>query len=99
MEGRFEDTLIIIGGCQSLAVPDLAQAFLDRGASMVIGWDGLVDLSHNNRSVLHLLRALSIEELSPQRAVEETIEEVGPDPTYGCSLILLQRDADQGSGS
>ena len=99
MEGRFEDTLIIIGGCQSLAVPDLAWAFLDRGASMVIGWDGLVDLSHNNRSVLHLLRALSIEELSPQRAVEETIEEVGPDPTYGCSLILLQRDADQGSGS
>ena len=98
MEGRFEDTWIIIGGCQSLAVPDLAQAFLDRGASVVIGWDGMVDLSHNNRAVLHLLQALTVEGLAPQRAVEETMEEIGPDPTYRCSLILLQRDTDRGSG-
>ncbi|MEA3459408.1 MAG: hypothetical protein U9R11_01820, partial [Chloroflexota bacterium] len=68
----------------------LAQAFLDRGALMVIGWDEMVDLSHNNRAVLHLLQALTVEGLPPQRAVEETMEEIGPDPTYGSSLILLQ---------
>jgi len=95
MEGRFEDTLIIIGGCQSMAFLDLAQAFLDKGASAVIGWDEMVDLSHNNQAVLHLLQALTVEGAPPKRAVEETMEEIGPDPIYGSSLILLQRETDQ----
>ncbi len=89
MSGLFPATVIIIGGCQSLAAPDLAQAFLDRGASVVIGWDGIVDLSHNNRAILHLLRALAVEGLPLQRAVEETMEEIGPDPTYGSVLSHL----------
>jgi len=91
MSGLFPDTVIIIGGCQSLAVPDLAQAFLERGASVVIGWDGLVDLSHNNRAVLYLLEALVVDGLPPQRAVEETMEEIGPDPTYGSVLAVQAR--------
>ena len=89
MSGLFPNTVIIIGGCQSLAVPDLARAFLDRNASVVIGWDGMVDLSHNNKAVLHLLHALTVEGLSPQRAVEQTTAEIGPDPTYGSVLLHL----------
>lgn len=92
MQGRFEDTLIIIGGCQSMAYPDLAQAFLDRGASAVIGWDEMVSLAHNNKAVLHLLQALTVDGLSPDEAVEATMDEVGPDPAYGSALILLQRE-------
>lgn len=89
MSGLFPDTVIIIGGCQSLAVPDLAQAFLDRGASVVIGWDGIVDLGHNNRAILHLLQALTVERLSQQSAIQETMEEMGPDPSYGSILSHL----------
>jgi len=89
MSGLFSDTVIIIGGYQSLATPDLAQAFLDRGASVVIGWDGLVDLSHNNEAVLHLLKALTLEGLPPHRAVEEATEKIGPDPAYGSVLCQL----------
>jgi len=89
MSGLFPGTVIIIGGCQSLAMPDLAQAFLDRGASVVIGWDGLVDLSHNNKAMLYLLRALTADRLTPQQAVEETMREIGPDPIYGSNLTYL----------
>ena len=91
MSGTFPDTVIIIGGCESLAVPDLAQALLERGASVVIGWDGLVDLSHNNKAMLHLLQALVVDGLSPYEAVEETMEAVGPDPTYGSALAVRTR--------
>ena len=49
ISGLFADTVIIIGGCQSLGVPDLAQAFLDRSASVVIGWAKMVDLPHSSR--------------------------------------------------
>jgi hypothetical protein len=95
MRGYFSNTVIIIGGCQSLAAPDLAQAFLDRGASVVIGWDEMVNLSHNNRAMLALLEGMTVEELSPQEAVERTMAVVGPDPSYQSSLHLLE--ADRGS--
>jgi hypothetical protein len=90
MRGLFPDTVIIIGGCQSLAEPDLAQAFLDKGASVVIGWDEMVNLSHNNRAVLRLLEAMLAEDQAPQEAVETTMAEVGPDPGYDSSLDLMQ---------
>jgi hypothetical protein len=93
MRGYFPSSVIIIGGCQSLAVPDLAQAFLERGASAVIGWDEMVNLSHNNKAVLALLEALTVRGLSPQQAVQQTMAVVGPDPSYGSSLDLLQPSA------
>jgi hypothetical protein len=89
MRGLFADTVIVIGGCQSLAEPDLAQAFLEKGASVVIGWDEMVNLSHNNRAVLRLLEAMLVEGLSPEEAVETTMAEVGPDPGYDSSLDLM----------
>jgi hypothetical protein len=90
MRGLFPDSVVVIGGCQSLAAPDLAQAFLDKGASVVIGWDEMVNLSHNNRAVLHLLEALLEAEEAPMDAVEQVMAEVGPDPAYESSLALLQ---------
>ncbi|HIC94056.1 MAG TPA: hypothetical protein EYP09_07390 [Anaerolineae bacterium] len=82
MVGRFDDTLIIISGCQSLNTLDLAKAFVERGASAVVGWDDWVDLAHNDRATLYLLFALSVERLTIKEAVEETMAQVGPDPTY-----------------
>jgi hypothetical protein len=90
MRGYFPDTVIILGGCQSLALPDLAQAFLERGASVVIGWDEMVGLSHNNEAVLNLLEGMTVEGLGPREAVERAMAEVGPDPSYDSSLDLLQ---------
>jgi hypothetical protein len=89
MNGFFLDTVIIIGGCQSLAEPDLAEAFLERGASIVIGWDAMVDLSHNNKTMLHLLQSMTVEGLSPQEAVAAARAEIGADPTYESSLAYL----------
>jgi hypothetical protein len=90
MRGLFPGTVIIIGGCQSVAAPDLAQAFLEKGASVVIGWDEMVNLSHNNRAVLRLLEAMLVEGLGPEEAVERTMAEVGPDPGYESSLGVVR---------
>lgn len=83
MEGRFDGTLLIIGGCDSLSTTQLADAFLERGASAIVGWNGLVDLTHNDQALLHLLRLLTVEGLSLREAVARTRLEVGPDPTFG----------------
>ena len=92
MKGRFEDTLIIIGGCQSLGTPDLAQALIERGASAVIGWDEWVDLSHNDKAILHLLRSLTTEKLTLEQAMRKTMNEVGPDPAYESILTYLTEE-------
>ena len=92
MVGRFDDTLIIIGGCQSLGTPDLAQAFIERGASAVIGWNDWVDLSHNDQALLHLLRGLTTEKLTLEQAVRKTMNEIGPDPAYDSILTYLTQD-------
>lgn len=90
MGGFFPDTVIVIGGCQSLAAPDLARAFLEKGASAVIGWDDMVDLSHNNRSMLHLLEAMLVDGAPPAKAVETTMAAVGPDPRFESSLDVME---------
>ena len=82
MRGRFNDTLLIIGGCKTLASPQLAEAFLDRGASAVVGWDDVVDLAHNDRGVLRLLLAIVGEKMSVEEAVRRTMIDIGPDPVY-----------------
>jgi len=92
MKGHFNDTLIIIGGCQSLGTTDLAQALLDRGASAVVGWDEWVDLSHNDQALLYLLRALTIDKLTLEQAVRKTMNEIGPDPAYGSILTYLTQE-------
>jgi hypothetical protein len=90
MRGLFPDTVIVIGGCQSLAAPDLARAFLEKGASTVIGWDEMVNLSHNNEAVLRLLEALLVEGASAEEAVERAMADVGLDPRYESSLDVMQ---------
>jgi hypothetical protein len=92
MEGRFEDTLMIIGGCQSLGTTDLAQAFIDRGASAVVGWDEWVDLSHNDQALLHLLHGLTTDKLTLEQAVRRTMNEIGPDPAYDSILTYLTQE-------
>lgn len=92
MTGRFDDTLIILGGCQSLATSDLAQAFIDRGAAAVVGWNDWVDLPHNDKAILHLLRGLTTEKLTLEQAVRKTMNEIGPDPAYDSTLTYLTQE-------
>jgi len=92
MSGRFENAVIVIGGCQGLSTLDLAEAFIERGASVVISWDGWVDLPHNDKAILHLIHDLTIEKLTVEQAVEKMMEEVGPDPIYKSILTYFPKE-------
>jgi len=47
MVGNFQNSTIILGGCETAKDSQLAKSFLKRGASEVIGWTGLVDTRQN----------------------------------------------------
>ncbi|NJN66117.1 MAG: hypothetical protein HC884_05075 [Chloroflexaceae bacterium] len=89
--GRFEQSLIIMMGCDGIHSPSLAQALLDRGAAHVIGWNASVSSTHTDRATLHLLRALLTDDMPVSAALDDTRAAVGPDPYHGSELVLLSQ--------
>jgi hypothetical protein len=92
MEGRFDNTLIVLMGCDGLRSPVTAQAFLDKGASAFVSWSETVSASHTDAATQRLLEKLFVEGLTVEDAVSETAAEVGPDPFYEAELRILSRE-------
>ena len=86
MRGRFNDTVIVMMGCDGLLSSRTAQAFLDKGASAYVGWSDAVSAIHTDRATAILLEKFVTDSLSLEQAVAETAYEVGPDPWYGAEL-------------
>ena len=89
MRGSFDETLIIMMGCDGLRSQTTAQAFLDKGASAFVSWSRTVSASHTDTATERLLRKLLIDGLPVGDAVAQTAAEVGPDPVYGARLRIL----------
>ena len=87
MVGRFDNTKIIMMGCEGLLSDRTAQAFIDKGASTYISWDETVSASHTDAASERLLELLLLDGQTPTEAAAQTMEELGPDPTYGSKLL------------
>jgi len=91
MKGKFKDTTIIMMGCEGLGYDgvtytDMAEAFIKKGAKVYISWDGPVSINHTDQATVHLLQSLILHKRTIKRAVTETMEEVGKDPTFNSTL-------------
>ncbi|MFP3985816.1 MAG: hypothetical protein ACLFU9_07650 [Candidatus Bathyarchaeia archaeon] len=59
MRGRFDsDCVIILMGCDGLKSTTMAEALVGKGAKVVIGWTGLIDLTDTDKVTLELLERL-----------------------------------------
>jgi len=90
MEGRFDDTVIIMMGCSGIALPDLdlAKAFVDKGASIYLAWDRSVELYYVDQATPHLVNQLCSGGLTIRQAVRNTMDVIGPDPSHGAELLF-----------
>jgi hypothetical protein len=86
MEGRFDDTVIVVAGCSCLYFEDLAQAFISEGASAFLAWDRSVDAAYVDRAAACLVTELCMEGTTIEEAVNTTMIEEGQDPTYFATL-------------
>jgi hypothetical protein len=86
MEGRFDDTVIIVMGCSGIYLPDLAEAFVTKGASVYLAWDRSVELYYVDNATSYLMNQLCSEKLTIEEAVDSTMAAIGPDPEYGAEL-------------
>ena len=92
MEGVFDDTVIIMMGCSAIALPDLAEAFIDKGASVYLAWDLSVELYYVDEATPYLMNQLCSEELTIREAVDNTMAAIGADPNYGAELKYYPSD-------
>jgi len=60
MVGEFPDSIIVLAGCDTVTGGLLPAALLDRGASTVVGWRGLVPSDHNDIVILAFLEKVLV---------------------------------------
>lgn len=86
MKGNFNDAVVIIAGCSCLYDNDLAQAFIQKGASAYLTWDATVNLDYVEQATISLIENLCSERLPVNKAVDLTMATNGADPKHGASL-------------
>jgi hypothetical protein len=86
--GRFQGTTIVLMGCSGLKTDDLAQAFLARGAKDFVSWDQSVTAEHTDAATKELLVNLFDKGRDLREAVASTMDDVGPDPSFGSRLTV-----------
>jgi hypothetical protein len=82
MYGSFENTIVILMGCNGLRYNKTAEAFLNKGAKACIGWNGLVSARHTDCATEYLIQCLVANRWTVKAAVDATMQEVGPELAY-----------------
>ncbi len=90
MIGEFPQTVIIIGGCESVRKHDLAKSLILRGASAVVGWDRTIGSFENDRVMLALLEETLINKIGIYDAIISVDEEFGSGLQYSSKLNYIQ---------
>jgi hypothetical protein len=93
MKGRFQNTIIIMMGCEGLDNSLMAQAFVQKGARVYIGWYKPVSASHTDTAIIHLLQHFLMEKATLKESVRQTFREIGFDPMYNSLLIYYPLEA------
>jgi len=93
MKGKFENAVIVMMGCEGLDNPLMAEAFVNKGAKVYIGWNQKVSASYTDLATTHFLKHFLIEKRTVKEAIQETYKEVGADPAYKSLLIAYPIEA------
>lgn len=93
MKGTFPDSTIIMGGCNTLDSTELAEAFVARGASTVIGWKGWVNSRVNDSAMLSILEETLTNGLDAKDAVEKIKQDLVQPPDSKADLLIYSKQS------
>ena len=89
MKGNFANATIILMGCSGLNYTTMAEAFIGKGARVVVGWTGLILPSETDHYIALLLRYLL--DKGRQDTIKEAVDKInlrlGLRPTLYGSLL------------
>jgi hypothetical protein len=93
MKGNFNDTAIIMMGCYGMEYSSMAQAFINKGAAVYIGWNGTVSADHTDAATTALIEQLILEHQTIEQAIDNVMKETGPDPAFKSKLTYYPLEA------
>ncbi len=93
MNGKFQNTIVIMMGCEGLDNTLMAEAFVEKGGEVYVSWDRAVTASHTDIATADLLQNFLIGKLTLKESVRETFKKVGFDPVYKSLLIYYPLEA------
>lgn len=85
-KGKFDRTVVLAMGCESYKYDDLPKAFVDKGASLFIGWSNVVTLDYVDNVTLDLLNNLCSENMTLAQGISRTTNDMGKDPYFDSNL-------------
>ena len=77
MVGKFPGSVIVLAGCYTAGSEVLSQSLLDRGASVVVGWDNTVLPRQNDKVILAFLEKMLVDGEVVPEAVSSVTNEFG----------------------
>jgi len=86
VKGEFDNTVIVMMGCASHHLDDMAVAFVEKGASAYLGWSATVTLDYVDTATLDLIDNLCIKNMTIEQATSQTMAKLGKDPYYHARL-------------
>jgi len=84
----FNNAIIIMMGCDGLKYNKTAEAFIENGAKVCIGWNGLVSAGHTDATTANFLQYLLIRKLTVREAVIQALRDLGPDPDWKSFMLF-----------
>jgi len=95
MKSKFEDSTVILMGCDGVRSDTMAKAFIYKGANAFVSWTKPILASYTDAVTESLLKYLLIEKLPLKEAMDKAIAEVGFDQTYGSELrVVFKQEED-----
>ena len=91
MVGKFPDSVILIGGCESLRNKDLAKSFISRGALDVVGWYRTVGASENDKILLAFLERTIVDKKKIDDVIIELNDEFSQELMFSSKLHHAHR--------
>ena len=76
MEGKFSQTIFVLGGCSTMNTDSMAQSLIRRGASSIVGWDDTIGSVDNDFAILSLLDRLLDNNMKMEDAVDSVMNDI-----------------------
>lgn len=86
LEGDFDNTVMVMMGCEGLYFDDMADAFVEKGASVYLGWSDIVSLDYVEDATLELISNLRTENVTVEQGIANTVTKLGYDPYFRAYL-------------
>lgn len=85
-DGEFNNSIILAMGCESYKYDDMPEAFIEKGASVYIGWSDVVTLEHVDSVTLDLLNNLFTQNMTLSQSITSAMNRFGKDPYFDSYL-------------